>query len=174
VTDETATKTQILVARLAAALIVALGLLGLLWYGISTEVLERIWRDVLARPGGPVTFRFILQPAMAALAALRDGIRDARAGEVSYLWSILTDSAARGDRLREGWIATARIILLGLGMDMAYQLIVLDRFYPGEAVIVAILLAFIPYVLLRGPIARLARWRIARKAEAARRGKATS
>jgi hypothetical protein len=59
-------------------------------------------------------------------------------------------------------------------MDSAYQLIVLDRFYPGEAVIVAILLAFIPYVLLRGPIARLARPRLARKAEADQRRKATS
>jgi hypothetical protein len=172
VTDETATRTQILVARLAAALIVALGVLGLLWYGISGEVLDRIWRDILARPGGPMTFRFVLQPAMAGLAALRDGIRDARTGDAPFLWSVLTNPAARRDRLREGWIATARIILLGLGMDVAYQVIVLDRFYPGEAAIVAILLAFIPYVLLRGLIGRLARRRLARKAEAAQRRKA--
>jgi hypothetical protein len=43
-------------------------------------------------------------------------------------------------------------------MDMIYQLIVLKTFYPGEAVIVAIALAFFPYLLLRGPIARIARW----------------
>ena len=172
-TDETATKAQILAARLAAALIVALVVLGLLWYGISTEVADRIWRDILARPGGPMTFRFVLQPSMAGLAALRDGIRDARTGDAPYLWSVLTNPAARGDRLREGWIATARIILLGLGMDAAYQVIVLDRFYPGEAAIVAILLAFIPYVLLRGLIGRLARRRLARKAEAAQQRKAT-
>ena len=119
-----------------------------------------------------MTFRFVLQPAMAGLAALRDGIRDARTGDAPFLWSVLTNPAARRDRLREGWIATARIILLGLGMDVAYQVIVLDRFYPGEAAIVAILLAFIPYVLLRGPIGRLARRRLARKAEAAQRRKA--
>jgi hypothetical protein len=45
-------------------------------------------------------------------------------------------------------------------MDLVYQLIALKTFYPGEAVIVAIALAFFPYLLLRGPIARLARWRI--------------
>jgi hypothetical protein len=39
-------------------------------------------------------------------------------------------------------------------------LIVLKTFYPGEAVIVAAALAFVPYVLLRGPIARIARWRL--------------
>jgi hypothetical protein len=37
---------------------------------------------------------------------------------------------------------------------------VLKTFYPGEAVIVAIALAFFPYLLLRGPIARVARWRL--------------
>ena len=42
-------------------------------------------------------------------------------------------------------------------MDVVYQLIEFKTFYPGEAAIVAVLLAFIPYLLLRGPFARLAR-----------------
>ena len=45
-------------------------------------------------------------------------------------------------------------------MDVVYQFIVLKTFYPGEAVIVAVALALVPYVLLRGPIARIARWRL--------------
>jgi hypothetical protein len=36
---------------------------------------------------------------------------------------------------------------------------VLKTFYPGEAAIVAIMLAFVPYLLLRGPVARIVRWR---------------
>ena len=163
---EQATKAQVLLARLALALIIALIALGLIWYGFSAEVHQRIWRDLSDRAGGPMTFRFVLQPAMAALAALHDGIKDARTGRAPYLWTVLTDPAARRDRLREGLIATARIILLGLGMDAVYQLTVLDTFYPGEAVIVAILLAFIPYLLLRGSVARIARRRLARKAAA--------
>ena len=47
-------------------------------------------------------------------------------------------------------------ILLGLCMDVIYQAIVLKTFYPGEAVIVALALAFLPYLLLRGPIAHRA------------------
>ena len=43
-------------------------------------------------------------------------------------------------------------------MDVIYQIIVLKRFYPAEAVIVALLFAFIPYVIIRGPIVRIARW----------------
>lgn len=147
-----------LVVIIAAALIG----LGIIWYGFSAEVHQRIWRDIAERPGGPMTFRFVLQPVMAFIAALHDGIKDARTGRSPYLWTLLTDPADSGDRLREGLIATARILLLGLGMDAVYQFTVLKSFYPGEMVIIAILLAFVPYLLLRGPVARVARWWMAR------------
>ena len=104
-----------------------------------------------------MSLRFALQPVMAFIAALHDGIKDAHAGRSPYLWTMLTNSAERGGRLREGLIATGRTILIGLIMDWIYQATVLKTFYPGEAVIVAILLAFVPYLLLRGPVARIAR-----------------
>ena len=40
-------------------------------------------------------------------------------------------------------------------MDSIYQGIVFERFHPAETVII-LLLAFVPYVLLRGPVARIA------------------
>ncbi len=154
---ETPTKTQIRLAQAAVALMIAFILLGAVWYGFSAEVRERVWRQLAERPGGPMTFRFILQPCMAALAALRDGVKDARTGRKPYAQALLTDAEERGGRLAEGFIATARVILLGLVMDTVYQLVVLKTFYPGEAVIVALALAFVPYLLLRGPIERIAR-----------------
>jgi hypothetical protein len=60
-------------------------------------------------------------------------------------------------QLWEGVISTARVILLGLLMDAIYQVSELHKFYPGEAVIVALMLAFLPYLILRGPISRIAR-----------------
>jgi hypothetical protein len=51
---------------------------------------------------GPMTFRFILQPTMATIAALYDGVKDARTGRSPYLWTILSNPEKRGDRLREG------------------------------------------------------------------------
>jgi hypothetical protein len=159
----TESRSQILLARLAIGLLIAFIVLGLLWYGLSAEVHHRIWRNIGDRPGGPMTFRFILQPTMAAIAALHDGIRDAQTGRSPYFWTVLTNPAERADRLREGLVSTARIILLGLVMEAIYQATVLKTFYPGEAVIIAILLAFVPYLLLRGPFARLARWWLARK-----------
>ena len=155
---EAASKTKVMLAQLVVALMVALVAVGAAWYGFSAEVRERLWHNLLDRPGGPMTFRFILQPIMAMIAALYDGVRDARTGRSPYLWTILADPAERGGRLREGLISTARVILLGLCMDAVYQFIEFDAFHPAEAVIIALLLAFVPYLLLRGPCARIARW----------------
>jgi hypothetical protein len=157
---ETPSKRQVQLARFVVLLLIALVIFGLLRFGLSAQARQSFWHDILARPGGPMTFRFILQPAMAVIAALVDGIKDARTGRSPYLWTVLTNPAERMGRLREGVIATARIILLGLMMDAIYQFVVLKTFYPGQAVIVALVLALFPYILLRGPIARIARrWR---------------
>jgi hypothetical protein len=143
----------------ALALLLALVVLGVAWYGVSVEHIDRMWRDILARPGGPMTFRFILQPAMAAIAALRDGVRDARLGRTPYFWGIVRGVRSvegRRGRLWEGILSTARILILGVVMDTIYQWLVFKTFYPIQAAVIALLLAFVPYVLLRGPIERIA------------------
>jgi hypothetical protein len=145
---------------LVFVLLIAFTVVGVLRYGLSEEVRHRVWQQLIERPGGPMTFRFILQPVMAAIAALRDGVNDAKSGRPPYFWSLLANPLEGGHRLYEGLISTARVILLGLCMDAIYQWIVLKTFYPVEAVIVAIALAFFPYLLLRGPIARIAQWRL--------------
>ncbi len=105
-----------------------------------------------------MTFRFFLQPTMAAVAALFDGIADARSGRAPYFWTILSNPALRATRLNEGLISTARVLLLGLVMDLIYQYIEFDAFHPAEAVIISVVLAFLPYLILRGPFARVAHW----------------
>jgi hypothetical protein len=42
-------------------------------------------------------------------------------------------------------------------MDFIYQLIVLNWIYPFELLLIAVLLAVVPYLLLRGPVNRLVR-----------------
>jgi hypothetical protein len=156
--SDTPTKTQVMLARVAVGLLVAFALGGVAWYGVSGDVFRRIWQNLVDRPGGPMTFRFILQPVMATVAAVLDGLKDARTGRPAYLWTMLTNPETIGGRLREGLIATSRIILLGIGMDVTYQLMLFGALHPGEAAIIAILLAFVPYLLLRGPASRIARW----------------
>jgi len=127
------------------------------------EVLSRIWTDLLARPSGPFAFRFVLQPLVAIVLALRDGIKDAQTGRSPYFWTVLRDSAQRRERLVEGLRATGRIIVFGIGIDAVYQFEVLGKFYPGEALAIAVLLGFVPYLLIRGPVDRIARRWTARK-----------
>jgi hypothetical protein len=160
-------KSRVLLAQLVLVLLIACVVTGLWMYGFSAEVRARMWSNIVERPDGPMAFRFILQPIMATIAALLDGVADARAGRTAYLWTVLSNPAARSSRLKEGLLATSRVLLLGLGMDLAYQLTVFGTFLPGEAAAVAALLAFVPYMLLRGPIARIARWWLARRSGAA-------
>lgn len=104
---------------------------------------------------------------MAIIAALRDGVHDARIGRRPYFWALIygvRDPAGRSGRLWEGIISTARILILGVVMDVVYQWLAFRTFYPGQATVIAILLAFVPYLLLRGPFARLARPWVARPA----------
>lgn len=124
------------------------------------DYLHRFCSDLLARTDGPMTFRFFLQPIMAFIAALHDGIKDARLGRSPYLVQ-MTRSAHR-ERLqsfREGVTAVTRVLLLGVVMDVIYQFRVFGDFdHPLETFVIAVVLAFVPYLLLRGPVARLARW----------------
>jgi hypothetical protein len=108
---------------------------ALVWH--TVEVVLRILRDLFNRPFEPMWFRFILQPTTALIVAVRDGVKDARTGCSPYCWTVLSNPHERVERLREGLNATVRIILLGLVMDVIYQLIVLKTLYPGENLIVA-------------------------------------
>jgi hypothetical protein len=121
------------------------------------DVLSRVWVNLIERPSGPLAFRFMLQPAMSVALAVRDGVRDARQGTPPYLWSIVFDSGNRVAHVRDGLLATSKIILLAVILDVTYQTMVLEEFYPGEALIVGVTLGLVPYVLIRGLAARFAR-----------------
>lgn len=120
------------------------------------EYFTRFWNDMVGRLDGPLHFRFILQPLMALIFATRDGIKDAHLGRPAFLWSLFTEPAFRRERIRDGWKSVGRIFFLGLAMDLAYQLIEFRTVRPVEMLLTAVLLAIVPYVLLRGPIKRLA------------------
>jgi len=115
--------------------------------------------NLAARVGGPMTFRIILQPLMASLFAFRDGLKDARENRPPYLWTLITDPSQRPDLLRQGWRAVGRVFILAIVMDVIYQWIVVGWIYPLELITIAIVLAVVPYLLIRGPINRLVRSR---------------
>ena len=119
------------------------------------EMFTRIFQDLAARVSGPMHFRLVMQPLMAIIFAIRDGRKDARAGRVPYFWALFTDPGHRRDLLRSGWKSVGKIFVIALVLDAVYQYIELRWFYPVEALLVALVLAIVPYVLLRGPVNRL-------------------
>ncbi|HEY9464741.1 MAG TPA: hypothetical protein VIR54_16720 [Vicinamibacterales bacterium] len=124
------------------------------------DLTTRFWAELVGRTTGPMMFRFILQPLMAMFYAYRDGLLDARSGRPPYLFTILTEPAERTELLAHGIKSVSRVIVLGVMMDTIYQLFVLGgRFRPLELVVV-LLLAFVPYLMFRGPFNRLARRRM--------------
>ena len=124
--------------------------------------LLRMMENIVGRVEGPMKLRFLLQPIMAILFALRDGRRDAREGKPPYAWGLLTNAEDRHEMIQDGWKSVGKVFIMALVIDAVYQLIFLRWLFPVESLTVAALLALVPYVLLRGLINRLMGTKVAR------------
>lgn len=114
------------------------------------EILSRVGEDLANRIGGPMTFRFMLQPAVALFLGFRDGLRFGRAGTPILRWG-------RGRRRVPGidlsviglmWRSVRALLFIALTLDLIYQVVVQGWFYPGETVIVGVAITLVPYLLV--------------------------
>jgi len=112
---------------------------------------------LLERLHGPMSFRFILQPLVAFFFAIRDGRRDAREGRVPYFWALFRDAGHRRDLLRSGWKSVGTVFIIAVVLDFVFQYLVFRDFRPVGALLAGLILAILPYLLLRGPVSRLMR-----------------
>jgi hypothetical protein len=121
------------------------------------DIWARIVENMMGRVTGPMKFRLLLQPTMAAIFAIRAGLADAKQGKPPYFWSLVSDPAHRAEMLKDGWKSVGKVFILAMVLDVVYQVIVGHFVYPGEVIIVALWLAIVPYLLLRGLVGRLTR-----------------
>lgn len=121
------------------------------------EIWMRIAENLSDRITGPMRFRLVLQPVVAAVLAISSGLKDARSGKPPYFWALLSDPAHRAGMLKDGWKSVGKAFALAIVLDVVYQIVVLHAAYPGEAILVAFLLAIVPYLVLRGLVTRIAR-----------------
>jgi hypothetical protein len=119
------------------------------------DFFARYFGDLVGRVDGPMSFRVVLQPIVAIVFALRDGRRDAREGNVPYFWALFSQPHHRRDLLKDGWHGIYRLFTVALVLDVIYQFLVFQRIRPLQGLIIATLLAVVPYMLLRGPANRL-------------------
>lgn len=123
------------------------------------EFWVRLSESLIGRVSGPMHFRLFLQPVMAVVFAVMAGLADAKSGKPPYFWALLTNPEHRRDMIKDGWKDVSKVFVMAIIMDVIYQYIVAKFIYPGEALLVAFLLAIVPYLLLRGLITRIARRR---------------
>ena len=111
---------------------------------------------IIERTTGPLHFRMFLQPLMGVVLAVIAGLKDAKAGNPPYFWALLTSPAHRREMLKNGWKSVGKLFVIAWLLDIAYQFIVTRSIYPGGAILVAIVLAIIPYLIVRGLVTRIA------------------
>ena len=116
------------------------------------EGFARGWDDLVGRWGGPMSFRFLMQPAVAIFFAIRAGLNDARHGEPPFLGYLL-----RRERWSEIWKHVGKVFIVALILDAIYQASMLREIYAGELLITATFLVVVPSLVVRGLVTRIAR-----------------
>jgi hypothetical protein len=102
-------------------------------------------------------FRFLMQPLMAMIIAIRAGIKDARENRPAFLVEVIRNRKDRKALIHSAWKQLSRLLIVAFVLDCIYQYLVLKTFYLSQALLVAVLLCVLPYILLRGPVLRLLR-----------------
>lgn len=111
---------------------------------------EQWLTDMGLRLTGPMALRFVVQPIVATLLGIRDGLRDAKAGEPPFIYDIVMSPKDRKRQAASGWKGIGKGVIVGVVLDAVIQFLMLGTVYPGAALIVGIGLMGLPYSVARG------------------------
>lgn len=121
------------------------------------QIFFRVWTDLEGGLHAPLWFRLVFQPLGALILGVRAGLRDARAGHPPFLLHAMRDRSVSRELWRCAWRDLGRLFVLAMLADAIYQVLVVRWIYPGEALLVAVILVLVPYSSIRGPTNRIAR-----------------
>lgn len=105
---------------------------------------------------GPGGLRFIVQPAIALLIALRDGTRDARGDAKPFVFRLFFAAGERKALLDSAWKTLAVPLLVAFVIDSVLQAVITGAYRVRLSVFVGLLLVGLPYCVVRGVACRLA------------------
>lgn len=126
---------------------------------------RRFVDDMVARLHGPGRLRFIFQPTVAILLGARDGVKDARAGNLPFLWSLVFHPSDRPGLLRSALASVRNLVAVAILLDVVSQLLILHMVNPFAALILGPVLIGLPYASSRALANRMARQRLPATAE---------
>jgi hypothetical protein len=114
-----------------------------------------IWNMVARRYYGPLSFRLLIQPLVAAGSGIRPDLGAPHARRTTFGWTVITSSDFRSDLLLEKWNHLKRLFFVAVLADVIYHIIQLRQIYLVRALIDAAIPAFPSYCLGRGLTTRI-------------------
>lgn len=119
------------------------------------DFILNILNNIDLRLEGPLKFRIILQPLMSLFFAIKAGIRDSKTGAEPFAENIIKNKPGRKAVFKEIWKDVGKVFILAIVLDIVFQIIVLKTVHPVGAIMTAIILAIIPYLIFRGITTRI-------------------
>ena len=107
------------------------------------------WQTIAASLAGKAKLRLILQPALAVLLGFRLGIADARQAKMPFIRRLLTSSGERWRVLGQSIRAAILPLALAFVIDAIVQYLLMRSVRPVAAVVVGVLLVWLPFVAAR-------------------------
>jgi len=111
----------------------------------SLDIIQRL----TLRLTGPMHLRFILQPVMAIILGVRDGVRDAKAGNPAFLWD-LTQSSGRKRHVKDAFERLLIPFIVAIVLDGIVQYLLFHKVRILGAVVLGVTIMGVPYSLARG------------------------
>jgi hypothetical protein len=118
---------------------------------------RRFVDDMVARLHGPGRLRFIFQPTVAIMLGARDGAKDARLGNLPFLWGLVFHPTDRPGLLRSALASVRDLVAVAILLDVASQLLIFRRVNPFAALLLGPVLIGLPYASSRALTNRIAR-----------------
>jgi hypothetical protein len=113
------------------------------------DFLLNILNRVLARLTGPLKLRFILQPIMAILLGVRDGVNDAKAGRPPFLFGVFHDPKGHKHAIRTAVRSLLVPLVIATVLDGIAQYLLFGWIRISGALVAGALLMGLPYVVAR-------------------------
>lgn len=119
------------------------------------EFFIRFFDNLGLKVTGPMKFRFVIQPLVSLYFAIKAVRRFSDTGRIPFFYGLFSDKGIRHELMVESWKDIGKLFIFAIILDVIAQIIILKTVYPLEAILTAVLLSIVPYLLLRGPINRI-------------------
>lgn len=94
---------------------------------------------------------------------VRDGVRDAKAGEPPFIFDLIVNHENRKAKLASLLKSLSKTIIIAIVLDMIAQYLLFDQIRITGAIIVAIIILIVPYSLARAITNRIVTKRTSNK-----------